>query len=151
MRRDTCSGYHSPTYRLIAITHAGESIVREVANQMPVGLQIFKNQRANYHVTLFHTSKIHDPRPDATVRSGGVQGSAKPCDRPSPSQVRPRAALGVPAATICVPASVRRSGQDIRLVCARPEELTLCSGVLEQRVAALYGHRGADARGQACV
>ena len=55
---------------------------------MPVGLQVFKNQRANYHVTLFHTSKIHDPRPDATVRSGGVQAGAKPSERPSPTQVR---------------------------------------------------------------
>lgn len=67
--------------------HAGESIVREVANQMPVGLQVFKNQRANYHVTLFHTSKIHDPRPDATTRSGGVRAGAKPSERPSPTQV----------------------------------------------------------------
>jgi hypothetical protein len=68
--------------------HAGESIVQEVSQKMPVGLQIYKNQRSNYHITLFHTSKIHDPRPDAIDKSGGVPRSAKPCERPAPTPVR---------------------------------------------------------------
>jgi hypothetical protein len=67
----------------------GESIVREVCNKMPVGLQVFKNQRTNYHVTLFHTSKIHDPRPDPTLTSGGVKTDSKPAERPSPTPVCP--------------------------------------------------------------
>lgn len=67
---------------------AGESIAREVANKMPVGLQVFKNKRSNYHVTLFHTSKIFNPRPDAIHPSGGVVPGSTPASRPPPTQVR---------------------------------------------------------------
>lgn len=55
---------------------------------MPVGLQVFKNTRENYHITLFHTSKIFDPRPDATSPSGGVDSDLAPSERPSPTEVR---------------------------------------------------------------
>jgi hypothetical protein len=73
---------------LPGVSVAGETIVREVTNKMPVGLQLFKNLRSNYHVTIFHTSKHHDPRPDAISPSGGVEEGTNPSERPAPTQVR---------------------------------------------------------------
>ena len=65
----------------------GESIVREVTSQLPVGIQLFKNQREHYHITLFHTSKCFDPKPDATDDCGGASSSTPPADRPGPTEV----------------------------------------------------------------
>ena len=85
---------------------------------MPVGLQVFKNTRENYHITLFHTSKIWDPRPDATSPSGGVDSDTPPGERPPPTEVR-NICIMLPASS----AAWRRAALGPELTSCRSERL----------------------------
>lgn len=70
------------------VSSAGESVTRDVLKQLSFVKDVFRNVRSGYHVTVYHTSKMMYPCPDATHTTGGVHSSAPPHERPGPTQAR---------------------------------------------------------------
>eukprot|EP01025_Chloroclados_australasicus_P000247 TRINITY_DN10118_c0_g1_i1.p1 TRINITY_DN10118_c0_g1~~TRINITY_DN10118_c0_g1_i1.p1 ORF type:complete len:202 (+),score=22.71 TRINITY_DN10118_c0_g1_i1:25-606(+) len=70
-------------------------MTREVMGALPMGTDAFSNRRTNYHITLFHTSRPDDPRPDALQPSGGVERSVPGPERPAPTEDALKAELAV--------------------------------------------------------
>ena len=70
------------------ISSSGESVTRDVLKQLSFVKDVFRNIRSDYHVTIYHTSKMMYPCPDATHPMGGVTESTPPSERPGPTQAR---------------------------------------------------------------
>lgn len=70
----------------LKVSSAAESVTRDVLKQLSFIKDVFRNVRSGYHVTLYHTSKMMYPCPDATHPTGGVDSSTPPHERPGPTK-----------------------------------------------------------------
>ena len=68
--------------------HAADSVTRGALKHLPFVKDVFRNEREDYHLTIWHTSKVMYPCPDATHPTGGVDPSVPANERKPPTEVR---------------------------------------------------------------
>ncbi|KAG1674153.1 hypothetical protein FOA52_015784 [Chlamydomonas sp. UWO 241] len=71
-----------------ALAAAASALARDVRAVLPATAAVFCNARANYHVTVFHTSHPSDQRPEPMSQGGGAPAAGCAAAGPSADTLR---------------------------------------------------------------